>query len=97
MRMRELKDFEMLCSVCDGDGRINKHLAFHFSNRCPKCNGTGIVDKPSVSFLIDIKHIQIPAFAKAMDEVLCKSDHKGGWLKVGILSKGRGNYEKADD
>ncbi len=28
---------------------------------------------------LDIKHIQVIAFAKAMDEVLCKNDHKGGW------------------
>ncbi len=32
-------------------------------------------------FPIDIKHIQLPAFAKAMDEVLCKNDYKGGWGK----------------
>lgn len=35
--------------------------------------------KESVSFPIDIKHHQVIAFAKAMDEVLCKNDHKGGW------------------
>lgn len=29
--------------------------------------------------IIDIKHVQIIPFAKAMDEVLCKNDHIGGW------------------
>ncbi len=28
---------------------------------------------------IDIKHPQVIAFAKAMDEVLTKNDHKGSW------------------
>ena len=36
------------------------------------------VDK-GVSFPVNIKHIQIIPFAKAMDEVLCKNDSKGGW------------------
>lgn len=31
------------------------------------------------SFPVDIKHPEVIAFAKAMDEVLCKNDHKGGW------------------
>ncbi len=31
------------------------------------------------SFPIDIKHPEVIAFAKAMDEVLTKNDHKGGW------------------
>lgn len=30
---------------------------------------------------LDIKHPQVIAFAKAMDEVLTKNDHKGGWDK----------------
>ena len=38
----------------------------------------------SVSFPIDIKHPQIVAFVKAMDEVLCKNDHKGGWQDCDI-------------
>jgi NTP pyrophosphatase (non-canonical NTP hydrolase) len=29
--------------------------------------------------LNSIKHPQVIEFAKAMDEVLCKNDHKGGW------------------
>ena len=35
--------FECLenCPDCDGDGRVNKHLDRHFSNRCPSCNGYG--------------------------------------------------------
>jgi hypothetical protein len=37
-----------------------------------------------VSFPIDIKHPQVIAFAKAMDEVLCKNDHKGGWQDCDI-------------
>ena len=40
--------------------------------------------KESVSFPIDIKHPQVIAFAKAMDEVLCKNDHKGGWQDCDI-------------
>ncbi len=35
--------------------------------------------KESISFPIDIKHPEIIAFAKAMDDVLCQNDHKGGW------------------
>lgn len=44
------------------------------------------VDKPpeGVSFPIDITHLQIIAFAKAMDEVLVRNDHKGGWQYCGI-------------
>ena len=34
--------------------------------------------KDSVSFPIAIKHRQLLPFAKAMDEVLCKNDYKGG-------------------
>ena len=37
-----------------------------------------------VSFPIDIKHPQVITFAKAMDEVLCKNDHKGGWQDCDI-------------
>ena len=37
-----------------------------------------------VSFPIDIKHPQVIAFAKAMDEVLCKNDYKGGWQDCDI-------------
>lgn len=41
------------------------------------------VDNPNnpeiVSFPIDIKHPEVISFAKAMDEVLCQNDHKGGW------------------
>lgn len=33
----------------------------------------------TASFPIDIKHPQVIAFAKAMDEVLCRNDYKGGW------------------
>jgi len=33
----------------------------------------------TASFPIDIKHLEIIAFAKAMDDVLCQNDHKGGW------------------
>lgn len=40
--------------------------------------------KESVSFPIDIKHPQVIAFAKAMDEVLCENDHKGGWRDCDI-------------
>ena len=40
--------------------------------------------KESVSFPIDIKHIQVIAFAKAMDEVLTKNDYKGGWQDCDI-------------
>lgn len=32
-----------------------------------------------ISFPVDIAHHQVIAFAKAMDEVLCDNDHKGGW------------------
>jgi hypothetical protein len=32
-----------------------------------------------ISFPIEIKHTQVVAFAKAMDDVLTKNDHKGGW------------------
>ncbi len=35
--------------------------------------------KPIVSFPVDIKHWQVIPFAKAMDDVLTKNDHKGGW------------------
>jgi hypothetical protein len=35
--------------------------------------------KDSVSFPVEIKHAQVIPFAKAMDEVLCKNDYKGGW------------------
>ena len=38
----------------------------------------------TTSFPIDIKHIQVIAFAKAMDEVLVKNDHKGGWQNCDI-------------
>jgi hypothetical protein len=38
----------------------------------------------TTSFPIDIKHIQVIAFAKAMDEVLVKNDHKGGWQDCDI-------------
>ena len=34
-----------------------------------------------VTFPIDIKHPQVIAFAKAMDDVLTRNDHKGGWDK----------------
>lgn len=37
-----------------------------------------------VSFPIDIKHPQVIAFAKAMDEVLSRNDHKGGWQDCDI-------------
>ena len=37
-----------------------------------------------VSFPIDIKHPQVIAFAKAMDDVLCNNDHKGGWQNCDI-------------
>jgi hypothetical protein len=40
--------------------------------------------KETVSFPIDIKHSQVIAFAKAMDEVLCKNDHRGGWQDCDI-------------
>ncbi len=36
------------------------------------------------NFPIDIKHIQVIAFAKAMDEILCKNDHKGGWQECRV-------------
>ncbi len=38
----------------------------------------------TLSFPIDIKHPQVIAFAKAMDEVLCKNDHKGGWQECSL-------------
>jgi NTP pyrophosphatase (non-canonical NTP hydrolase) len=37
-----------------------------------------------VSFHIDIKLPQLLPFVKAMDEVLCKNDHKGGWQDCDI-------------
>jgi NTP pyrophosphatase (non-canonical NTP hydrolase) len=40
--------------------------------------------KDSVSFPVDIKHYQLIPFIKAMDEVLCKNDHKGGWQDCDI-------------
>ncbi len=40
--------------------------------------------KESVSFPIDIKHLQIIAFAKSMDDVLTKNDYKGGWKDCDI-------------
>lgn len=33
----------------------------------------------SISFPLDIKHPQVIALAKAMDDVLTKNDYKGGW------------------
>ncbi|MFA5036979.1 MAG: hypothetical protein WC479_07370 [Candidatus Izemoplasmatales bacterium] len=60
------------------------------SYACPDCGGfiekghPHECKKPSVSFPIDIKHIQIVPFAKAMDEVLTKNDHKGGWHNCDI-------------
>jgi len=38
----------------------------------------------TTSFPIDIKHYQLLPFVKAMDEVLCENDHKGGWLDCDI-------------
>ena len=32
----------------------------------------------------NIKHPQVTDFAKAMDEVLCENDHKGGWWNCDI-------------
>ena len=37
-----------------------------------------MIKSETASFPIDIKHHQVIAFAKAMDEVLRKNDHKGG-------------------
>lgn len=37
-----------------------------------------------VSFPIDIKHPQVIAFAKDMDEILVKNDYKGGWQDCDI-------------
>lgn len=34
---------------------------------------------PKVSFPVEIKHIEVMAFAKDMDDVLTKNDNKGGW------------------
>lgn len=63
------------------------------SYACPNCGGfiekghTHECKRPSVSFPIDIKHVQIIPFAKAMDEILTKNDYKGGWneCKVSYL------------
>ncbi len=41
---RDLKEWEMICPVCLGDCRMDKHFAQTFVNRCLRCNGTGIVD-----------------------------------------------------
>lgn len=38
----------------------------------------------SVSFPVDIKHVQIIPFAKAMDEILTKNDYKGGWNECNV-------------
>jgi hypothetical protein len=38
----------------------------------------------TASFPIDIKHLQVIAFAKAMDEVLVRNDSKGGWWDCDI-------------
>ena len=43
-----------------------------------------MIKSETASFPIDIKHHQVIAFAKAMDEVLCKNDHKGGWQDCDI-------------
>ena len=44
--IRDLEFWEQTCPKCEGDGRWDKHMTFHFTNRCPECNGTGIVTKP---------------------------------------------------
>ena len=63
------------------------------SYACPNCGGfikkghPHECKRPSVSFPIDINHVQIIPFAKAMDEILTKNDYKGGWneCKVSYL------------
>ncbi len=37
-----------------------------------------------ISFPIEIKHPQVIAFAKAMDDVLTRNDYKDGWQDCGI-------------
>lgn len=67
-----------LCEPCYGD------ITLILCKNCVKDpeEGKAIAEqrpKSSASFPIDIKHLQVISFAKAMDGILIKNDHKGGW------------------
>ncbi len=53
--LRDLKEWEAICPVCEGDGRTSKHFGAAFNNRCRACNGTGIVDKSTLPGLLPAK------------------------------------------
>ncbi len=70
------------CQGKDYLGAVAGHLVVPF--QADESGKIDLKDEPKVksetaSFPIDIKHPQVIAFAKAMDEVLCKNDYKGGW------------------
>lgn len=78
---RPLSDKDLGCHIC---GKPAKWYDREFHSKyvlgealCDDCERKW--QMPMVSFPVDIKHPQVIAFAKAMDEVLTKNDHKGGW------------------
>jgi hypothetical protein len=61
------------------DEQLETKAGYDAVNKYEKMRMIGTEDSQSVSFPIDIKHTQVIAFAKAMDDVLTKNDSKGGW------------------
>ncbi len=79
-----MKKCYVVCNTCGKqvsnvvDSYLDEGMVIRAYVECPECTSK------KVSFPIDIKHPQVIAFAKAMDEVLCKNDGKGGWSDCDI-------------
>ena len=80
--------YRHLCARCYGDITLNACKACvkdpEEGKALAQQKGFEPKGTPIVSFPIDIRHYQVIPFAKAMDEVLTKNDHKGGWQDCGI-------------
>ena len=61
---------------CKGDGRMNKHLDRHFTNRCPSCNGTGfepIYKKPDTTAFESREQTRIEVIFKEIEDYIINS------------------------
>ncbi len=67
---------EIECPECKGSKKLDRHFDHHYSNRCPKCNGHGVI-KHKWEIGVHLENGELPDLAhRALDWILATKDNE---------------------